>query len=338
MTGSRLARWSGRCLAAGAVTVAAACGTTADASFVVEVVVEGLDRPTQLAVADEAWFVAHLNGGEAAATGQVLRLDPTDPAAAPVVVVDGLRKPTGVAVFAGELWIMEERRLTRGPLDGGSRTVVVDEMAFNGRSQGTLTVDGDRLLFDTSGTTGTPPGPGGGPRDRSGVLWAVDAMGTVTNVAWGFKHAYAHVRDDAGVLWSTEVSDGRYDGVPAVDEVVAVEHGVGHGWPVCVDDGRPVLEAAVDAPCDGVPGSQVTFGAGATPTGIAVAPWDRTRLVVALWVPGRVVSFSNDPEAAGGPVTLVTEVLARPQHLVVAGERLLVTDHEAGTISEIRPR
>ncbi|MEM9465515.1 MAG: PQQ-dependent sugar dehydrogenase [Actinomycetota bacterium] len=321
-----------RCLAAVAIVgllVAGCGGDDPTDAFSTEVVVDGLDRPTQLAIADDAWFLAQLNGGEDDATGQVLRLDPAALDVAPVVVVDDLAKPTGVAVFADELWIMEERRLTRGPLDGTDREVVLDELAFNGRSEGTLTVDGDRLLFDTSGSTRIGTGPGGSPTEISGALWAVSADGTIEQVAWGFKHAYAHVRSDDGVLWTTEMSDGSYDGVPARDEIVAVAEGANHGWPSCVDDNRPVVESGVDAPCDGVPASLVTFEPGATPTGIAIAPWDPEVLVVALWVEQRLVTL---PASGDEPPSLLTDVLERPQHIVADGDRLLVTDHEAGTI------
>ena len=322
---------------AGLVLVfAAGCGGDDPvAPFATQTVVSGLDRPTQLALTDDAWFVAQLNGGEDDGTGQILRLDPTDPSAPPVVVLDGLTKPAGVAVFAGELWVMEERRLTRGPIGGGDRVVVVDDMAFNGRSQGTLTVDGDRLLFDTSGSSRTGTGRGGSPADNSGVLWAVDADGVITNIGWGFKHAYAHVRGPDGVLWTTEMSDGSYDGVRSVDEIVAITEGANHGWPSCVDDNRLVEEAGVPDACDGVPGSQLTFDPGATPTGIAVAPWDPSQLIVALWVEQRIVSLSADPDLAMTGATLITDSLERPQHLVADGERLLATDHAAGTIVAI---
>lgn len=321
------------------VALVAGCGEDDRVgAYRVDPIVGGLEGPTQLALTDDAWFVAQLNGGESDGTGQVLRLDPDDLGADPAVVLEGLQKPTGVAVFAGELWVMEERRLTRGPLDGSARTVVVDEMTYNGRSQGTLTVDGTRLLFNTSGTTRLPPGPDGSPAEVSGALWAVDASGTITNLAWGFKHAYAHVVDNAGTIWTTEMSDGSYDGEPAADEVVAVANGANHGWPSCVGDNRPVVESGVTDPCAGVPGSQATFSPGATPTGIAVAPWDGERLVVALWVEGRVVQFSRSPSDAPAEIEPVTDQLLRPQHLIADGQRLLVTDHEAGTIVAIEAR
>lgn len=316
-----------------AALLAVSCSDDDVEPFALETVVDGLDRPTQLFVADDAWYVAVLNGGEEDGTGQVLRLDPTDLAVAPEVVVDDLVKPTGVAVFAGELWIMEERRLTRGPLDRGERTVVAEEMAFNGRSEGTLTVDGDHLLFNTSGSErSNPTGPGGSPVTTSGSIWAIDADGEITQVAWGFKHAYALTRDAEGTLWSTEMSDGRYDDLRAIDEVVAVAEGANHGWPSCVDDNRAVLESGIDDPCAGVPNSQVLFQPGSTPTGLAVAPWDPTRLVVALWVEQRLVTISTDPAEAGTTAALLSDAFQRPQHLVADGDRLLVTDHEAGTI------
>ncbi|MEM8709096.1 MAG: hypothetical protein AAGE98_21725 [Actinomycetota bacterium] len=312
---------------------AVSCADDGGDGATTEAIVDGLDRPTQLFVTDDAWYVGVLNGGEEDGTGQILRLDPDDLDAAPEVVVDGLTKPTGVAVFADELWVMEERRLTRGPLDGGDRTVVADDLAFNGRSEGTLTVDGARLLFNTSGSQrSNPTGPGDSPVTTSGSIWAIDADGEITQVAWGFKHAYALTRDDAGVLWATEMSDGSFDEQRAIDEVVAVSEGNNHGWPSCVDDNRAVIESGVDDPCAGVPNSQVLFEAGSTPTGIAVAPWDPTQLAVALWVEQRLVTISTDPADAGSPPVLLSDEFERPQHLVADGDRLLVTDHEAGTI------
>ncbi|MDH3299310.1 MAG: glucose sorbosone dehydrogenase, partial [Acidimicrobiia bacterium] len=137
-------------------------------------VVEGLTGPTQLVIGDDGdWLVAQLAGGENDGTGQVVRLDPDALDAPPEVILDGLDKPTGVALFAGELWVMERDRLTRGPLDGAvdgaDRIVVADDLPTNGRSEGTLTVDGDRLLYDTSGRLDAD----GTPTAGSGTLFAV---------------------------------------------------------------------------------------------------------------------------------------------------------------------
>lgn len=327
---------SGLVLFCGLLATGCAADDPIDAYEVV-VLVDGLDGPTQFAITDEAWFVAHLNGGERDRQGQVLRFDPADLTAPPVVVADGLDKPTGVAVFAGELWVMEKNRLTRGPLDGGGREVVVEDLASNSRSEGTLTVDGDRLLFHTSGSNSRfPTGPGDDPTATSGAIWSVTADGTITNIAWGFKNAYVRTRDLAGVLWSVELSDGTFDGEVPVEEVVAVVEGANHGWPACVGDNRPVAESGIDEPCSGVPRSQATFAPAATPTGLAVSPWRPGALVVALWLEGRIVEISADPADAPAPATLVTDRVARPQHLEADGDRLLATDHEAGTLVEIR--
>lgn len=314
-------------------------GDAGSPAVAAEVVVAGLDGPTQLAIgSDGYWYVAQLAGGEDDGGGQVLRVDPDELDAEPVVVLDGLDKPTGVAVFADDLWVMERRQLTRGPLDGSSRVVVVENMAFNGRSQGALTVADDRLLFDTSGSSSTPTGSTGDPTTTSGALWSVDGDGVITQVAFGFKHAYVQTIGADGTLWTVEVSDGRHDGKAAADEIVAVVPGADHGWPACVGDSRPVAEqGATAATCAAVPRSHAVFAPGATPTGLAVAPWDATQLVVALWVEGRIVSVPI--ESADRPVaaTTLTEDVGRPQHLVADGDRLLATDHERGQIVALMP-
>ena len=128
------------------------------------------------------------------------------------------------------------------------------------------------------------------------------------------------------------MTDGSYDDIRAADEIVAVAEGSNHGWPSCVDDNRPVVESGVVDPCAGVPNSQAILGVGATPTGLAVAPWDRTQLVVALWVEQRLVTVSLDPADAGAAPEPLDLVFDRPQHLVADGDRLLVTDHGAGSI------
>ncbi|MDY7104349.1 MAG: PQQ-dependent sugar dehydrogenase [Actinomycetota bacterium] len=308
-------------------------------TLVSEVVATGFVGPTQLSVGgDGGWYLSQLNGGENDENGQVLRLDPDDLGAAPQVVLDGLDKPTGVAVFAGDLWVMERRRLSRFALDGSDPRVIADDMAFNGRSEGTLTVDGDHLLFDTAGNRNDAPDLDGTPQTSSGTLWQVDADGTIEALATGFKHAYARARSDDGTLWTTEIADGSYDGTPAVDEVVAVTPGADHGWPACVGDNRPVDEyGGTEESCAEVPGSQATFEVGATPTSIVVAPWDPDQLLVTLWVSGEVVSIPADPDAAPAEPTVVFDEVERPQHLTVDGDRVLLVDHDGGRILALTP-
>ncbi len=325
-----------------AALVLAGCGDDLEVAdrgvgpLVEEVVAEGFEFPTQLFIGAEHWYLAQLSGAENDATGTVVRIDPNDVLAEPEVVLEGLDKPTGVAVFADELWVMERRRLTRGPLDGSTREVVVDEMAFNGRSQGTLTVDGERLLFNTSGSLRSIEDSHTSPMTSSGVLWSVDAAGSISPVASGFKHAYAQVRGLDGTLWSTEMTDGTFDDSPAEDEVVAVIEGRDHGWPSCVGNNRPVVERdATEATCAAVPRSQALFDVGATPTSIVVAPWNDRELLVSLWNRGQIVAVPTAPQLTPVAGTVVYEGIERPQHLTIDGERLLVVDFLGGRIVEL---
>jgi glucose/arabinose dehydrogenase len=300
------------------------------------VLVTGLDSPTQLAVHEDMWFVAVLAGAENDQTGQILSIDPANPKQQPMVVIDGLDKPTGVAVFADELWVMERRRLTRGPLDGTSRVVVADDMAFNGRSEGTLTVDGDTLLFNTSGTRRALAGLTGTPQTASGVLWSVDAEGSIEAVASGFKHAYAQTRTADGTLWTTELADGSYDGEPAVDEIVPVMPGIDHGWPACVGDNRVVQEfGGSPETCGVLPGSLAVFEFGATPTSIVVSPWNSELLYVSVWNRGEVVSVSTEQGATPNRMAVAFAGVDRPQHLVAEPDRLLLVDFGGGQILEL---
>lgn len=302
-----------------------------------EVVVEGLSGPTQLIIDDDgSWLVAQLAGGENDGNGQVVRIDPASPNADPEVVLSGLDKPTGIALFDDDLWVMERDRLTRGPIDGtpggADRVVVADDLPTNGRSEGTLTVDGDRLLYDTSGSLEAD----GTPTPGSGALFAVtvDVGGTaeISTVATGFKHAYAHTRAGDGTLYTTEIGDGRYDGERPPDELVPVVEGADHGWPRCVGDNLPVAEyGGTEAACVGVPGSLAVFRAGATPTSVVAAPWDPQVLLVSLWNEGQVVAVSTSAGDPGGFEIVYTRA-EHPQHLTVDGDRVLLTDHIAGRI------
>ena len=296
---------------------------------VVETVFEGLVGPTQFAVVDDSTFVvATINGGENDRRGQVVRIDTESGDVE--ILRDGLDKPTGLALLDGELWVMERDTLSRGPLDG-EPTVVVEGLPNNGRSEGTLTVTPDGLiLFDTSGSK-----RGSDVVEGSGRLFTVDPAeqpGTPTEIASGFKHAYAHVYDGAGVLWSTEMSDGAFDGEPAADELVAVLTGADHGWPWCVGNNRPVAEFGGDADrCASVPPSEAVFAPGATPTSVAVSPFAPDTLLVALWNEGRIVAIDttgDDPAAFDDVVT----GLARPQHLVASGDAVYVTEFGEGRL------
>lgn len=302
--------------------------------YLVSVVAEAFDGPTQfLVLPDGDLLVAELNGGERDGTGRVLRVDGDDPTER-TVLIDGLAKPTGIAVDGDVLWIMEQRRLTAGPLaDPADRRIVLDELPFNGRSEGTLTaLDGGGVLYDTSGSRNADrpaelkPG--------SGSLWFIASPDAEPELfATGFKHAYAHVVDGDGQLWSTEMSDGRLDGESPPDELVRVNEFDDFRYPVCIGDAVPVDElGADDATCADTPPSHALFDPGATPTAVAVAPWDRDVLVIALWNRSEVVTVPRTDEGRPHPPDVLMTGVQNPQHLISDGDRLLVGDFSTGRI------
>lgn len=312
--------------------------------FEVTTLIDGLERPTQAGLLDDGRLVvAQLAGPEGSPTGQVVVVDPADEGL-PEVLVDGLVTPTGVAVVGDELWIMERRRLTRGPLTGGERQVVADQLPFNGRSEGTLTaLDDGRLLYNTSGDL-----EGTEAADGSGVLWSLDttastvgapgaAPASASRVATGFKHAYGRTIDPDGTIWQTEVAEQVPDGGASPDELVAVATGTDGGWPRCAGDRRPVEGLGTSADCETTARPHALFLDGATPTSVVIAPWDPDLLLVALWNEGEVVSV---PRLGGdGPVeaTPFLTGIEHPQHLLVDGRRVLLTDHTGGRVLAIAP-
>lgn len=314
------------------------------AGFEITTVFEGLVGPTQAVVApDGRLLVAQINGGENDNLGQVVAIDLT--AATPAsyeTLVSELDKPTGIAIVDDALWIMERRRLTVGPLDQpATRTVVIDELPWNGRSEGTLTTTpAGALLYNTSGSK-----RGAQRVEGSGSVFRINnaSLGgfpySSELVATGFKHAYARAITDDGVTFATEMSDGQFDDRRALDEVVVIADGDDGGWPFCVDNNRVVAEFADNASaCDGVRPSHALFSAGATPTSIANAPWNADVLVVALWIPGLVVTVPVAQPGANpwSPTTLISGIES-PQYLLPSGDSLLIFDHESGAVFELRP-
>lgn len=152
-------------------------------------------------------------------------------------------------------------------------------------------------------------------------------------VASGFKNAYAHVHDGDGRLWTTEVAE-PIGGSSAPDEIDRVVEGGDHGWPACVGDHQPVEAFGGDERrCADTVRPTVTFEpVGATPTSIVLDPIDPGRFIVALWNAGRVVTVPVD--GSGGPADLITG-LDHPQHLLVDGDAVLVSDFATGTVWRI---
>ncbi len=302
-------------------------GVVVAEGFSIEEVVTGLDGPTQLTgFGNGALLLAELAGGESEGTGRVVAITVDGERE---LLFDGLLTPTGVAVLGDEIWVMEQRTLSKGPITGGTLTPVLGPLPYNGRSETTLTATpGGTLLYGTSGSLAADT-----PADASGTLWELERDGTSTPLSAGFKNPYAHVIDGDGGLWVTEISDGSFDGRGAPDELVAVTPGVDHGWPRCVGDRVAVEQYGGDtAGCEAGPPSHALFSPGATPTSVAVAPWDPDTLVVALWGEERVVTVPRTATATPHqPVDLLTGDL-RPQHLLADGDRLLVVDFDGGRI------
>jgi len=311
--------------------------TTAD-GYLTRLWADGFDRPTQMVFAPNGDLViAELGGGENEGVGHILRVAGND-LGDRTVLQQELDKPTGIAITGDLLWIMERDRLSVTTLEPGAvRTIVAADLPSNGRSEGTLTVTPDgQLLYDTSGSKRGPDRVAG-----SGTLFGISdaAQGPQAPVviATGFKHAYAHVVDRDGQLWSVEMTDGNFDGQRASDELVSIRPGDDAGWPQCVDDNRPVIEYGGSAElCAASPRSHALFGPGATPTSIVVAPWDPDTFIVTLWLTGQVVSIPR-VEPANEPHTprLFLDGITSPQHLLVDGDGVLVSDHETGQIFRI---
>jgi glucose/arabinose dehydrogenase len=298
----------------------------------VERAATGLAGPTQMiAGPDGRLWVAQLAGAENAGQGQIVAVDLAT--RAQEVLLDGLDKPTGLAWLDGALWIATPTQVLRADGDPPARPrVVLDDLPNNGRSNGTLTVTPDnRLLFETSGRERD-----GGAVEGSGALWTLDPgrpRASPSTLAAGLKNAYAHVYDSRGRLWTTEIAE-PIGGVAAPDEINRVTPGEDYGWPACVGDRVPVDAFGGDpVRCGRTVRPHATFApAGATPTSVVVSPFDDRELLVALWNVGRVVAVPLD---GGAPRDVLTG-LDRPQHLLVDGDALLVSDHATGTIWRVR--
>jgi glucose/arabinose dehydrogenase len=294
-----------------------------------EVVVDGLNGPTQFAVLDDGRFlIAQLNGEEEGKTGEVIVVDPaTDQQ---TVLLSQLDKPTGVLNHQGALWVMTRRGLIRAEWDGqgkvGTVETIIDNLPYNGRSEGTLTLLSDeRIAYETSGAI-----EGSGVVDGSGRMWAYDTATKKSSViATGLKNAYAHVLLPDGRLVVTEIGDNIV-GAPVeelnvldltgIDLSVTVSE---FGWPDCPGDKQ----------CGGVTAPLALFDPKATPAGIALAA-DGLSLYVTLLTTGQLVAVP----VGGGAQRIVSTDLELPLHAALSNDgRILVGEHGAGRIVAISP-
>ncbi len=322
-------------IGAGVVVVAAmserssrrSSDTTAAASpSTPTVIVSGLDGPTQFTDGPGVWLlVAQLAGDEDAKTGEVLAVDPSSKRR--LTLLTGLDKPTGVAWLNGFIWVMERRRLIRAEWGGagtkpGPTEVLVDNLPFNGRSEGTLTDTPDnRILYETTGSIS-----GGVVVADSGTLWVFDPLTkTSTKVGTGLKNAYAHVFATDGRLFTTEIGDNIEQApVEEINEVAYAGPGTkatNFGWPVC----------AGDTTCAGVTSPLATFDRNSTPTGIAL---DTTYAYVSLLVTGEI----RRVKLSDGTQTVLRTALEGPHTVLRRSDGTLwISEHFGGRIVSVQP-
>lgn len=321
--------------------------TVAD-GWSVEVVRDDLVGPTQLVAGPEgaSLYLAELAGDEGEGAGTVSTVD-ADGSGDKAPLLDGLLTPTGLEVVAqDEVFVQEQATLSTVRFTGEDQEsqVLTEGLPDNGRSQGTLSLvdgpDGARLLAISTGT-------GSGPEvGSSGRLYAAATDDLEErDVAIGFKNAYAHAVGPDGSLYVTEVGDGSYDGEAPPDELNVIPAQVWQaalagdgdpfdgGWPDCTGDNDPTEEFDVTADdCASRTAPLALFPPRSTPTSVAVT--DDGRVLVALWVEGRVVEV--DPDS--GEVVDVLTGIERPQHLLtIDGGDVLLTVHGSGELWRLTP-
>lgn len=333
--------------------IASACGST-DAGtsdgvdpiegYRVDRVLDGLVGPTQAIMGpDGRLWVAQLNGGESDGDGQIVAIEiavdesGVTTTGEPEVLLDGLLKPTGIAVLDDFLWVQERRTLVRYSIDGDSgldpddRRVLFDDLPFNGRSEGTLATRDGQLVWITTGTGG-----GANVDPDSATIWLTDPATPRERTAFatGFKNAYSLLPLGDGEILVGEVGEPIDGGDAPNDELNIVAEGEDGGWPLCSADQQPTVSlGATDEQCAATLNPIALFPPAATPT--SVAAFDGGYLA-ALWVEGEVVRV---PLSGGDPVTwFAGDQVKRPQHLLVLDDILLVFDHEQGRIHAVVPR
>lgn len=297
-----------------------------------ETVVTGLRGPTQMTFGpDGRLYVAQLSGDENAGTGRVIAVDLAT--GAQNTLLRGLFKPTGLAVTGTNLWVMAGNRLLRAPLTEtgiGDPETVLRNLPNNGRSLGTLTLAPDgALLFETSGALTSS-----GPQPGSGTLWRLRPgdPNDLEPLATGLKGAYAHAFAPDGTLYATELGDDPVNGGPPPDELNVITPGADYGWPECYGRQRPAARyGGTAAGCAETKAPLALFARGATPTSVAVSPFDPSELFVALWATSQVVTVDAD---TGEVAPFLTGVLL-PQHLLEDGDTLLLSSFAEGTVYRI---
>lgn len=303
-------------------------GLTLPAGWNASVLFSDLAQPTQATFApDGTLYITQLNGDENADRGQVLRLREGQ---APDVVIDGLRKPTGLTWAEGSLYIVSREYVLVSRPNADSSfpkpQAVTDALPFNGRSNGQIFTGPDGMLyFQSTGNEGNT--------ENSGLILTAKA-GTaplvVERYARGLKNAYAFAWNPiTKQMYSTEIGDGAIVGYGQPPEELNVIHrGGNYGWPRCYGDqlenaafgGERIYCSATDMPL-------VMFPQQSTPSGLA---YFDGKLIVALYASRKLVSVDPNSGATGE----FANGFKRPVSLTVTptGDALLVLDIEAGVI------
>lgn len=331
------------------LTLLAQCGTERAAEqsssinvavgYRATVAVQGLEGPTQMILApDGVLLVAQLAGSENGATGQVLAVNLANGERR--VVLDKLNKPTGIALLGDGLWIAAGRELLRVPLNNGvagASQAVLQNLPFNGRSNGTLTTTPNgKLLYETSGSR-----EGNNAATGSATLWELDPANPTEPraIATGLKGAYGHTFDAKGQLWTTEIGDDPVNGGAPPDELNLVIDGGNYGWPQCFGQQQAAQNyGGTTQYCRTTRLPVALFAPNSTPTSVVESPWQAGKLLVALWASadGSVVQVAPSAEGAPAEVQPFLSGLQHPQHLLaLADDSLLVSDFGAGVIYRV---
>ncbi len=315
--------------------------------------------PTQIAFGPTGtWLVAELGGEEPAgdengSVGRVLLIDPITKSRR--VLADELDKPTGVAWIDGTVWVMVRRGIVRFPLadeplralmeakDVAVPTVVLSDLPFNGRSQGTITsLPNGTFLYETTGNIKRNADGAELPQKGSGILWMFDTKTErSTEVALGLKNSYAHSVLPDGRIVTTEIGDNiasePLDEVNVFDPNSPTQQSspASFGWPFCDHTATPV-DAQWEKVCEVAKPAMRTFPAHVTPTGVV---HHNTDLYVSLFVSGQIMRLPKDAVAPTSatpqsrtPMQVWAGDLEGPHTLLVDGQRLLVTETTAGRI------
>lgn len=302
-----------------------------------DIVVKGLLGPTQMIPGPDGWlWVAQLAGGEGEGVGQVVAVSPAT--GEQVILAREIFKPTGIAINNGTLWIAAGPDILRAAIIDathiGPLEVALADLPNNGRSNGTLTNTPDGgVLYATSSPNLE------GDSLRSGWLWELNTQDSTQPrpVATGISLAYAHVFDAQGRLWVTNVTnDIINDKVPPDSLDLVLWHDV--AGLQCFYYPDLIAQENLPDMCVYPRRPAVYFPPHATPTGVAVSPWEPDTLLVALWVAGEIVRVPLQMvgDNAQGQMQSFIGGLRNPQHLLtLADGALLVSDHGAGVIYRI---